>query len=180
MASEKGADAFSRKKFSEIYDPNALSEEGVEVILGTFGKITVDVFASSENNPFKTLYCSTLHQMDDKQNIQEEGIGFLTGRNLRGRFWLYMPDDLTIVTLKIIEGIDWELKRNNLQILLLVRQKYMTDVIGTFWHLRDKAEISWTVFYKEGDHAKYIKMKTKCSLVLVSVGKYLKFPNKKD
>ena len=177
MASEKGADAFSRRNFSEIYDPNALSEEGVQAILTTFGKIHVDVFASSENNPFKTSYCSTLHQMDDKLNLQYEGIGFLTSNDLRGRLWLYMPEDLTIVTLKIVEGLDWENKKNDLQILMLVRQKYMKDVIGTFWHLRSKTEIGWTVFYKEGEKSKYLKMKTKCSLVLVSVGKYLKYPN---
>lgn len=174
MAEIDGADRLSRRNFDECYDPLTLSEAGVKMVTRTFGPITTDIFSSPKNNVFDVKYCSTYWVSDDRKNLMQDGLSFLASSNLHGRLWAFMPQDLTMPTLKMVSEIDWSKKMGKLQVLMLIRQKNMKDCVAYFWHKRKEIDLSWTIFYEENNKAKFLKMKTKTSYILVAVGKLYK------
>ena len=171
MASREGSDALSRMKLDESFDPNTLNPKGVQIIEKQFGSIKVDLFSGPKNNVFNTRYCSTYYVMTDPQNMQEEGLSFLTSRDLTGRMWCWCPDDLLIPVVDIIKSLNWSEKRDKLQILLLLKEKNVKNAISALWKLKKSVDIEWTQFYKAGDKPEYINMKSRSSLTLFIIGK---------
>ena len=176
MATLPGSDQLSRRNLSETYDPQTLSREGAETIVSRFGNIKVDCFSSPTNNCFETKYCSTFYDLEDKNNLQSEGIHFLTSQDLVGRFWIFCPDDLAIPVMKLISELNWDSKVNKLQILLLVKSSKVRDALGIFWSLKKKENVnlSWTKFASANEKSTYLNFKTKSDLILFSMGKYYK------
>ena len=170
MASRKGSDALSRMNLDESFDPNTLNQDGAALIKKQFGKISVDLFSGPKNNVFDCRYCSTYYVMTDKNNMQEDGLSFMTGRELRGRFWCWSPCDLVIPVLDILTGIDWKNKNDELQIMFMVKERNVKNVIAALWNLKKSVKIYWSQFYKAGNNPKYLHQKGKSSLILFIIG----------
>ena len=172
MATREGSDALSRMNLDESFDPQSLNSLGAKVIQNQFGKINVDLFSGPQNNIFETRYCSTFYVMTDPKNMQEDGLSFMTHRNLEGRMWCWCPDDLLIPVVNIISDLDWNSKNKKLQILLLLKEKNVRNAIAALWKLKKSVNIEWTQFYKSGENPKYLNTKLKSSLTLFIIGKY--------
>lgn len=171
MASRKGSDALSRMNLDESFDPNTLNREGADLIEKQFGKIDVDLFSGPQNNIFDCRYCSTYYILTDKNNMQEDGLSFMTSRVLKGRFWCWSPCDLVVPVLDIVTRIDWESRKEDLQILMLIKERNVRNAIAALWNLKKSVNIQWSQFYKSGTNPKYLNMKPKSSLVLFIIGK---------
>ena len=171
MAGKHETDALSRGNTAECFDPHTLSGKGVQVIIEEHGPIAVDLFSSPRNNQFCTLYCSTFFDMRDPKCLQEEGLSFLSNRPLKGTFWAWAPDDLTIPVAKIISSLTWSgMHKSNKKILFLVRQNRVKDVLAILLPLRQEIFISWSIFYKKHSIPKKIQIKIKTTLVLFEIG----------
>ena len=171
MAGKHGADALSRGDTAECFDPNTLSGKGVQIIMEEHGQIEVDVFSSPRNNQFCTLYCSTFFDLRDPKCLQEEGLSFLSSRILKGTFWMWAPDDLTIPVAKIISTMNWSGENKvNKKLLFLVRQNRVKDVLAIIMTLKNEIHVSWSIFYKKNSVPKKIQAKIKSTLVLFVIG----------
>lgn len=166
---EQGADAISRQNYQEFAASFGLSEQGVDYVLQQYGRIKVDLYASVVDNPFKTLYCSTLENRNDRQNLRQNAAEFMLGNSLHGRMWCFPPDFLCGEALKLISSLKWKELQGKLQILLLVRSKQVAAVRFTLGKL---APLSWEIFYRRNAQNGKMKSKSQYSFVLFSIGEY--------
>ena len=165
---EQGADSISRQNYQEFADTCGVSEYGVSYVLQQYGKIKVDLYASIVDNPFKTLYCSTLENRDDAKNLCQNAAEFILGNKLRGRMWCFPPDFLCGEALKLIASLNWNELRGKLQILFLVRSK---QVAAVRYNLEKLAPLSWETFYRRNAKSGKMKCKSQYDFVLFCVGR---------
>ena len=164
---EQGADSISRQNYQEFADTFGLSEYGVSYVLQEYGRIKVDLYASIIDNPFKTLYCSTLENRNDPQNLRENAAEFILGNELHGRMWCFPPDFLCGEALKLIASLNWTKLSGKLQILFLVREKQVSAVR---FRLKKVAPLTWEIFYRRNAKSGKMKCKSQYSFVLFCVG----------
>ena len=166
MTSE-GADKISRENYSEFADSVGLSPLGVQHIRQMYGDIQVDLYASIVDNPFEGKYCSILENREDTNNLRVNAAEFLLTNELKGRFLAFPPDFLVNEALQIFANLDWKVLHGKLQILFIVRDRWVPAVRFT---LARKVCVNWEIIYKAGNNPGKMKNKSKYSFSLFCIG----------
>ena len=164
---KEGADKISRQNYMEFADSVGLSQMGVQHIRQMYGEIKVDLYASIVDNPFGGLYCSALENREDEKNLRVNAAEFLLSNDLRGRFLAFPPDFLVNEALTIFANLDWKVLEGKLQILFIVRERWVPAVRFT---LSRKVDFSWEILYRAGSNPGKLKYKSTHSFSLFCIG----------